>query len=120
MVKLGDYLDILYMGRGFANPPPGTEGWRAPEQEDDALWRKVLGQGRAGVVDVYQLGLLLATLVSGTPVSSREELRRAIEGIPWPGVRKLAEEMTSEDPLRRPSIYNVENKLIEIINMNII
>jgi len=120
VAKLGDYSTaIRTLDTRKQKIPPGTPGWRAPEQVDRELGEEAVRRGYQHKVDVYQLGnLILYSLtgenIDGEKLLENEDALEKATGKLGDQLGKLIEKTMSKNPWERPSLEGVIGELINI------
>jgi len=121
VAKLGDYSTaIRTLDTRKQKIPPGTPGWRAPEQVDRELGEETIRRGYQHKVDVYQLGNLILYSLTGENIDgeklleSEDALEKATSKLDNQ-LGKLIEKTMSKNPWERPSLEEVIRELTKHI-----
>jgi len=113
IAKLGDFSSAKLVARDKSLSIASTYGYRAPEQVDRELKKKVKHLGLENRVDIYQLGSTLLHVLTGEPLdgedASVEEVSRRTKDLDEEVVA-LLKGMLSIDPAKRPSAEDAVKK----------
>jgi len=114
VAKLGDFSSAKLVARDRSLSIASTYGYRAPEQVDRNLKRKVKELGLENRVDVYQLGSTLLHLATGESLdgedATEEEVSKRTGGVEDKKLAALLREVLSVDPTERLSAEDVVRK----------
>ncbi|MEB3759404.1 MAG: PQQ-binding-like beta-propeller repeat protein [Desulfurococcales archaeon] len=118
--KLGDFSGIVHL-LSTHNPLSRlgyTVGFRAPEQVYKELRERAKQHGVENRIDVYLLGNLLLYLLTGSTIDGENAgdpvAREGLSKVEDADLRGLLESMLREDPLERPGIEIVLDRLAKI------